>query len=863
MFARSLAYDGDVDFTNDYALCGDPFDIGWITPAHRPANFFYFGPALLWTPLVWVLKHFVHGAPNVAGGCVGPIPAIVLVMSSFVGGVTVLVTSAMLRRITTPRLAALTTLVATLGGLLLYYTAMSASYSHAYDAMFVALYLWMLVRIREDGARRWRVAAAGILLGLAILQRSSNAIFFWVAPLAFMRTLSLREALRVATPVSILGLLGFAFGIVPTAWINHAVYGRFSLYAHGPHFLHPGHAHPLLLIFDQRGGLFAWAPIFWLAVPGVVLLARRRDVRWLVVPLIVCGAFELFLSSAALDWQGARRLTNLTPLFALAMAPVFEKVARFVSASPGRLKTALGAAFVAALAWGNGSVCGGFANKRIPWDQPLTTSQRWAEGQAAVLTSVERVVGPLTALPAAWIFSARYHLSPLAFGWAAHPMWYARDMRTLEYQAHGFAFGAREAHGLMRGLRSEPERACMTARDAAIVFSAQWPFASRARLVYDAEDADTLSIASRSFSGASTPWATRVALVPGKTRKLFVDIPAGAFDSGINEVSFVHDGAPDKLCLRSLEFVDDTRYPPAFEALASPPIHAWHAIQMIDGDAISPSVAIGGAGAWTMEAHERPLGAITGSVGRRGELGSPASMDATGFHPRLAVSGDDVVEVWQSHLGVSEVFARVGAVSAGADSPRVAWGRPMTFANGYHASVAAFGRRVVEMHARDAVPSELAFRTGARTRDAIAWSSESVAGVGFEPSVALSSTWVVVAAQRFDKAGPLELRTGKLDASGAIAWSAPSEYDRGVAPSVALFGDEIVEVHQEQDDAGHMWLSVGTIVGDGVVRWTYRRQYDEGARPAVALDATRGIGVEVHQGELGPSALWSHDLELY
>src|SRR5580700_4147555 len=46
IYARSLAYDGDLDFANDYELCGDPWTMGWTTPTHHRANVFYIGPAV-------------------------------------------------------------------------------------------------------------------------------------------------------------------------------------------------------------------------------------------------------------------------------------------------------------------------------------------------------------------------------------------------------------------------------------------------------------------------------------------------------------------------------------------------------------------------------------------------------------------------------------------------------------------------------------------------------------------------------------------------------------------------------------------------------------------------------------------------
>ena len=119
VYARSLAYDGDdLDFANDYALCGDPFAIGWTTRTLHRANIFYIGPAAFWTPVIWVLKHFVNGGPTVAGACVGPIPTLVLTMSSLAGAVLVFVTGAMiLRRWVGSRTATRwPPLLATLGG---------------------------------------------------------------------------------------------------------------------------------------------------------------------------------------------------------------------------------------------------------------------------------------------------------------------------------------------------------------------------------------------------------------------------------------------------------------------------------------------------------------------------------------------------------------------------------------------------------------------------------------------------------------------------------------------------------------------------------------------------------------------------
>ncbi len=50
VFARSLAFDGDIELTIDYAQCGDPFDVGRDRGPGHPDNPFYVGPALFWVP---------------------------------------------------------------------------------------------------------------------------------------------------------------------------------------------------------------------------------------------------------------------------------------------------------------------------------------------------------------------------------------------------------------------------------------------------------------------------------------------------------------------------------------------------------------------------------------------------------------------------------------------------------------------------------------------------------------------------------------------------------------------------------------------------------------------------------------------
>jgi hypothetical protein len=878
MYARSLAYDGDLDFTNDYAVCGDPFAIGWTTPAHRPANFFYFGPAVFWTPFVWILKHFARGSTRVEAGCVGLVPANVLLLSSVAGGVLVLVLCALLRRVVRDRLAALAALVATLGGHVIYFTALNPSYSHVYDAMCVALFLYVVVRIRERWERSerldwpWLVLLAGGLLGLAIMQRASNAIFFVVAAGALLRVKP-RDALRQSVgSLLVLGAAAVVSGIVPLLAVGRAIYGRPILYAHGPHFVHLGHAHPWLLLFNERGGLFAWAPVMWLAVPGLVLLVRRRELRWLGLPLLLCAAVEIYVSSAALDYEGARRMLNLTPLGAYCIALVLERAARWAAARPGRAARFAAIALLVRVVWGNAAVSFGYAHGRLPWDQPLTVAERFGEGAKQATAAAEDAVGALDALPAAWIFGLRYRLHPRAFGWASHPQWYQRDMHSLEYTRSDFSFVASEARGLLRGFGIDGDSpvACITGRRAAAVFAAQWPFATRARLTYDATQAETLSIASRSFLGVAAAWE-QVQLRPGKANKASIRIPDGGFDSGINEIEFASGGDAGSVCLRAIEFIDDTPYARAPEAEPRPPVVLWHGEEYRPDGVAAPSVAVGSGpgGAWVIEANEVPGGQIAFSTGRPGELSAPTPL-GRGFRPRLATGSADVVlEVEQGQSGSGTLWCRAGRVDSA--SLLVTWSGRTLWGTGYHPAIAAGQGQVVDVQMSDPAAAVLSFRTGTYAADGIRWREVTeLEAHGFDPAVAVATVpggrpyaLVIEVHQEKSGFGPLWMRTGKLDEAGNIAWEAAHTYDVGVFPSLAAFGATVVELHQGQDDAGSLWMKIGSIDADGGIQWQPAHSYDSGAHPVFSADAASGKGVEAHEGKLGFASLWSRAAEVY
>jgi hypothetical protein len=88
-------------------------------------------------------------------------------------------------------------------------------------------------------------------------------------------------------------------------------------------------------LFAMRGGLLPWAPVVYLAVIGFALAARRLGT--LGVGLVVVAVLQTYINSCAHDWWGewsfgGRRFCDVTVLFALGLAGLWDGVARFRNA---------------------------------------------------------------------------------------------------------------------------------------------------------------------------------------------------------------------------------------------------------------------------------------------------------------------------------------------------------------------------------------------------------------------------------------------------------------------------------------------------------------------------------------------------
>ena len=416
LFARSLVYDHDVDFKNDYSICGDRWNVGVDRGTGHPNNNFSFGQIVFWVPALEVARVVVRlpddAPPDVVASCKGPRVSFVLYLSPILGALTVFLAYLVARRFASDGAAALAAGLVAVAGTNLAYAGFMVSYSHVYASFAIALLFWTSLRAEERPTLA-RFVAVGLALGLAILQRPTEGVFVLV-PLVIALRLQRRGELSIGGAVARLAIVaaGGLVGLVPLLVVYTYLYGGPFVVPQGRYFMFIGHGHPWLVLFAPRGGLFFSAPTAWLGVVGFVLALRDPKLRLLFGAMLVAGAIELYVASCALDWHeswgfGARRLTTLTPALVAAAAVFFERGRRWLRRRPARARTLLGLSWLVPACFSTYAVVGATQHNVIVPDYGHSQAAFWGEGSRWLWGVLDDQIGDLAIYPAELVFSAQ------------------------------------------------------------------------------------------------------------------------------------------------------------------------------------------------------------------------------------------------------------------------------------------------------------------------------------------------------------------------------------------------------------------------------------------------------------------------
>jgi hypothetical protein len=470
LWARSIAFDGDVDFAADYQLCDDPWNLAH-TPQGDVINQWNPGPALFWLPfLAWDLATghpaLRNADPKVANGCKGPL-AERAVRGSFLAGVlTVLMAFAVARRAFGEGPALFGAASVALLTPLAYYSTMLLSYGHAASACTGGLVVLLWDRERRRSMRGGPVWL-GAATGLAMLTRPQNGILA-ILPLCLWLERGW-EAVRARGWNRLVRHVGWGLVYVLAAlfvfspqilqWWDSQ--GELFFVPQGRHYMRWGAPRIAQVLFSTSNGLLPWSPILYLALIGLGMLAVRRGTRSLGLPLVLLVAAATYVNACVYDWWGAigfpgRRFDSMSVPFAIGIAAVGSAVARWQRSRPGLVPTAFAASALALLGAWSTAVQVGVA-QAVRTDLPNRSDEMWLDVWGRAAHPLWEHVGNPLAWPASIPFAIRYRIHPRAWDFAGAPELFFHEWLTLERRVSESIFDFVDRHAeLLVGFDRNP-----------------------------------------------------------------------------------------------------------------------------------------------------------------------------------------------------------------------------------------------------------------------------------------------------------------------------------------------------------------------------------------------------------------------
>lgn len=328
VYLPSLVLDGDLDFSNQYAVTKNWYRFA-RTPRGRPSNVFGIGPAVFELP-AFLVGHAIAVASGGRTDGFSRWETVLCMWASipFTLGAMLFAYRLARRRLGPGLHAYAGPLLALISGPALYYAIRQPGYAHPFAAFFAT---WLVERwdasydgTRPRSGKTWM--ALGAVAGCAALARPQLAM--WGAlllPLAVIDDARNRgEAGWLRLVMRWIAAAGVIFLVVsPQVIAWRSLYGAWWLVPQGDGFMRWDSPAWSETLFSSRNGLLPWAPLYPPMLACALLLARRRP--RLVLPLVFGLLGQAVVNGAAWDWWaggsfGGRRFDSTYVLFALGAA---------------------------------------------------------------------------------------------------------------------------------------------------------------------------------------------------------------------------------------------------------------------------------------------------------------------------------------------------------------------------------------------------------------------------------------------------------------------------------------------------------------------------------------------------------------
>jgi hypothetical protein len=361
-YLRSIAFDRDVEFSNDYRLLGlgDKPHLFEPTPTGYAQSAWTIGPAFVWAPF-FAAAHPVAARLNASGADVStngisyPYRQAVCIAGLFYGLLGCWFTYRFARLFFDATLAAGAVACTVAGSFMLWYIVKEPSMTHAPAMAGVAAFVWMW---GSTHGRRTRLqwALLGLLAGFITMIRWQNALF---AILPAYEALALligawrrndRAALNATLAGGALFTACAVLGFLPQMLAWQSIYGSYlAVSPVGPQ-IRWWDPHLVDILWSSRNGLLSWSPVLYIGALGLFAFAMAKPA--IGVPALLAIAVMTYFNASIQDWWGSagyggRRFDGTIPLFVLGVAAFAGRAAVIAARHPMKVVTAAGGLLLA------------------------------------------------------------------------------------------------------------------------------------------------------------------------------------------------------------------------------------------------------------------------------------------------------------------------------------------------------------------------------------------------------------------------------------------------------------------------------------------------------------------------------------
>lgn len=591
LWARSIVFDGDLDFHEDYRACPDPWSMA-RQPVGEDINHWNMGPALFWVPIL-AFDRLTHPAadspdPHRALGCLPPLSQRAVYGSLLAGWLTMLLGFLVARR----HFGAGSAFVGAAGvgtlTSLTYYATMMLSYGHAGSSFGAGLLVYVWDRYRDrPSARGW--ALQGLALGVAMLMRSQNAVLVilplgsWLAQAWPRRRRASRLARHVGAGLMFTALMLAVFS--PQLWFAWHTLGDPLAMSQGDHFMRWESPRVMAALFSANG-LVPWAPVHLFVFAGLAALALRRRTRALGLGLLAVTAANTYVVASVYDWWGAvgfpgRRFDTLAVPFMVGLAAFAHEVWRWAARRRVSASLAIvGAAAVVVLGFFNVGTSVGVAGA-LRTHVPHASPTHWGGVLGRTFGPTWEALGNPTTWPASIPFAIRHGVHPRRWDVLGGPELFFHEYQTLQRNVGHSVVDFRADDSILyvdgpaaseevgsyaghRGVAIQPG-------NARLLLPLHYPHAGRLELeVASMAPSDGRSLVGLTVNGV----AIATAAVPaGRREVLAFTLPWGVTHEGINEAWLWVDGG--SVVLTKLELFDHDPPPHLQQEKRNRSLRAW------------------------------------------------------------------------------------------------------------------------------------------------------------------------------------------------------------------------------------------------------------------------------------------------